>query len=369
MYIYDQPNWPNFTFNGTALTQALGTVRYKQGKLLGRLADWGFDPLLKINADTLVTEVLSNGLIEGEELPANEVRSSVATRLGLPTAGLQTPSHHVDGVVEMMLDATTSAHEPVTEQRLGAWQATLFPTGRSGLRAVQVGQYRDHPDSDPMQVISGALGRTNIHFEAPSSRRVPKMMNELLRYIEDDQPTDPIIKAGVVHLWFLTIHPFDDGNGRIARALTDLLLTRADGGSQRFYSLSNAILTNRKYYYRQLEHTQKGSLDITNWLQWFLDIVDKAIQLTEEQLHLVFNKARFWHKHRELKFNQRQQLVLDKVLDGYQGKLTSFRYANITAVSHDTATRDINDLVGKGILRAGPAGGRSTAYILVDDQR
>ena len=314
-----------------------------------------------------MNEIVNNSLIEGETLPADEVRSSVARRLGLPSAGLTTPTHHVDGVVEMMLDATQHFDRPVTEDRLYGWHAALFPTGRSGTAKIRVGEYRDHPDAEPMQVVSGRLGRTHVHFEAPSSSVLGEEMKRLLDYVNQPAETDELLRAGIVHLWFLTLHPFDDGNGRMARALTDLMLARSDQSSQRFYSISTAILQRRKYYYRQLEAAQKGSPDITEWLIWFLDTVAEAINLASEQMSDVFAQAKFWRKHQATILNVRQQMIVAKLWDGYQGKLTSFRYANLCDVSQDTATRDINDLMTKGILRKGSAGGRATAYVLIKE--
>jgi len=310
---------------------------------------------------------MSNSLIEGEQLPAGEVRSSVARRLGLPTAGLVSPTHHVDGVVEMMLDATQNYDKPLTEERLFGWHAAHFPTGRSGMAKFIVGAYRDRPDTEPMQVISGRWTRARVHFEAPSSTTLGVEMQQLFDYINKPDGTDGLLRAGIAHLWFLTLHPFDDGNGRMARALTDLLLARSDQSQQRFYSISTAILNQRKYYYRQLETAQKGGLDIANWLLWFMDTLADAINAANEQLSDVFLQAQFWRRHQETVLNARQKQVLSKLWSGDQGKLTSFRYAKLCDVSQDTAIRDINNLIAKGILGKGAAGGRATAYVLIRD--
>ncbi len=365
MYLHQYPAWPRFQFDAEQVAGPLAQVRHLQGWLLGRVTDWGIQTRLESNASTVVDEIVSNSLIEGEELPAQEVRSSVARRLGLPTAGLITPTHHIDGVVEMMLDATQGYDEVVTEDRLFGWHAALFPTGRSGMAKIIVGAYRDHPDTEPMQVVSGQWTRTRVHFEAPSSTLLKREMQRLLDYINTPDGTDGLLRAGIVHLWFLTLHPFDDGNGRMARALTDLMLARSDQSQQRFYSISTAILKRRKYYYRRLEAAQKGSLDITNWLLWFLDTVADAINTANNQLSEVFAQARFWRKHQETALNARQKKIIAKLWEGYQGKLTSFRYANLCNISKDTAVRDINDLVAKGILERGAAGGRATSYTLV----
>ena len=364
MYIYQRPNWPVFTYDPGALEQLLGEVRFAQGLLLGRAYDWGFDPRLAASAEMTIRDVITNSKIEGEDLPVEEVRSSVASRLGLPNAGLSPASREVDGVVEMMLDATINSALPLSSDRLSGWHSLLFPSGKSGPSKIVVGSYRKHPDNEPMQVICGTFGRPKVHFEAPPSGDVPTEMGRLITYFNEERSVDPLLKAGIVHLWFLAIHPYDDGNGRIARALTDMSLTQTDGARQRFYSLSSAILDRRKQYYRKLEAAQKGSLDVTEWLSWFLATIHHAIIASEEQLGQSFARARFWKRHTDTPLNDRQRLILRKLWEGYQGKLTSFRYANLTEVSQDTATRDINDLVGKGILVRSKAGGRSTAYML-----
>lgn len=365
MYIHQLEDWPNLTYDLNEIGDLLAEVRYEQGLLLGRVADWGFTPRLEAEAATMVIEVIANSAIEGERLPAKEVRSSVAQRLNLAAAGLPDPSYRISGVVEMMLDANQRFDQPLTEVRLFGWHAALFPAGYSGMIPIRVGKYRDHPDGEPMRVVSGRLGREKIHYEAPSASLLPEGMKRLLRYVNAPSEEDPLLVAGKAHLWFLTLHPFDDGNGRIARALTDWLLARGDRSGQRFYSLSSAILTTQKYYYRELEAAQKGTLDVTRWLRYFLTVVQSAIRSADEHFGEVLTKAKFWRQHQATALNDRQRLILNKLWDGYRGKLTSFRYANLTDVSRDTATRDINDLVKKGILRRGAAGGRSTAYELV----
>ncbi|OAV45957.1 Fic family protein [Lewinella sp. 4G2] len=368
MYIHQSPNWPHFTYNQEDTSALLSEVRFAQGKLLGRVQDWGFDPRQKASMQTIVQDVVTNSQIEGEVLPVDQVRSSVAQKLGLPDAGLVATSRDVDGVVEMMLDATQHYDQPLTNERLWAWHAALFPEGRSGLSKIIVGRYRDNSADDPMQVISGSFGRPKIHFEAPPSTRLLPEMKALLDYINvTSQREDPIIAAAKAHLWFLTLHPFDDGNGRIARAITDSMLSRADGFKQRFYSMSSAILAGRKYYYRTLESTQKGNGDITEWILWFLKTLGTALDESNTILANTFAKAKFWQRHATLPINSRQRLILNKMWDGYAGKLTSSRYAKFADCSQDTAGRDVNKLMDWGILKIGPAGGRSTEYLLVKE--
>ena len=366
MYLYQHQDWPIFRWDEPTISPLLAEVRYHQGHLLGRVKDWGLDPKRAAGADTLVVDIVASSKIEGEDLPADQVRSSVANKLGLPDAGTAARDQRVEGVVDLTLDATQHYDEPLTRERLFGWHAALFPTGYSGLTKIKVAAFREHGDDDPMQVISGALGRPRVHFEAPRSSAVSEMMDDLLRYVEDQSMVDPILKAGLVHLWMVTIHPFDDGNGRLTRAITELLLCRADRSGQRFYSMSAAILNRRKYYYRQLEASQKGSLDVTDWLKWFLATLLEALHQAEETMSHVFAKAKFWRHHDSTPVNQRQRLIINKLWDGYGGKLTTSRYAKFTGVSQDTAGRDVNDLIEKGILIPGSAGGRSASYLLSD---
>jgi Fic family protein len=343
----------------------LSAVRYRQGLLLGRVADWGFDLKEKTSFESLVRDVVTTSEIEGELLPADQVRSSVARKLGLDYGGLEAVSRDVDGVVEMVLDATQRYTDGLTNERLCAWQAALFPTGRSGLLAVQAGHYRKHGEDEPMQVVSGGFGRPKVHFQAPESDVVPNEMGKFLTGINgflDNE--DSILKAAIAHLWFLTIHPFDDGNGRVARAITDMMLARSDESKYRFYSMSAAILADKKGYYQLLEMTQKNDLEITEWLLWFLSTLEVALTSAEELMERTLVKARFWHQHTETSLNEQQKKMLNKVLDGFKGNLTSSKWAKITKVSQDTAGRDIKDLIDKKVLVPAPDGGRSTHYLL-----
>lgn len=313
---------------------------------------------------TIVTDVITSSEIEGKKLPADQVRSSVARKLGLEFGGMTATGREVDGTVEMLLDATQNFTEPISHQRLQAWQAALFPTGRSGLQTVQVGKYREHDEDSPMQVVSGGFGRPKVHFQAPPAADVPAEMELFLAYVDGDSATDSVIKAAIAHLWFLTIHPFDDGNGRVARALTDLLLSRSDNSKYRFYSISSAILNSRKSYYAILERTQKDDLEITDWLIWFLTAMKSAFTISDKILTRTFQKAGFWNKHALTVLNERQHRILNQLLDGFTGNLTSSKWAKINKVSQDTASRDIKDLMEKGILQQADSGGRSTHYLL-----
>jgi Fic family protein len=309
-------------------------------------------------------DVLKSSEIEGEVLDADQVRSSVARRLGMDIAGLIPSDRNTDGVVEMMLDATQQYNKPLTNERLFGWHAALFPTGRSGMHKIVVGAWRDNTQDDPMQVVSGPLGKEKIHFEAPDAVILKKEMNRFIKWFNDALPMDAVLKAAIAHLWFVTIHPFDDGNGRMARAIADMQLARADGTTQRFYSMSAQIMKERKAYYDILEKTQKGSLNITAWLKWFLECLDRAFTATEETLVTVLKKAKFWEKHTTAVFNERQKMMINKFLDGFDGKINSSKWAQIARCSQDTALRDIQDLMDKAILIKEPAGGRSTNYIM-----
>lgn len=366
VYIYQLKNWPEFTWDKEAITPRLVEVRHQQGRLLGRLESLGFALQSEANLQTLTLDVLTSSAIEGEILNAGQVRSSVARRLGMDIAGLIPSDRHVEGVVEMMLDATQNHNHPLSHERLYSWHAAMFPAGTSGMHRIVAGRYRDNAPDDPMQVISGPLGREQVHFQAPDAAMVFQEMSRFIDWFNSDNASDPVIKAAIAHLWFVTIHPFDDGNGRIARAITDMQLSRADKSSQRFYSMSSQIRAERKNYYDILEETQKGTLDITEWLNWFLNCLGRALTTTEATLSVVLFKARFWEKHASTPLNQRQRIMLNKLLDGITGKLTSSKWAKITKTSQDTAGRDINDLLEKGILVKQPGGGRSTAYALRD---
>lgn len=365
--IHNLPDWPKFTWNQEQISPLLTAVRHRQGRLLGKMENMGFNLQEEANLHTLTLDVIKSSEIEGEILNPDQVRSSIARRLGMDVAGMLTPSdRHVEGVVEMMLDATQKYNDTLTNERLFNWHAAMFPTGRSGIMKIVVGNYRNNTKDDPMQVVSGAMGREKVHFQAPDSEILQKEMNALLEWFNNESQTDAVLKAAIAHLWFVTIHPFDDGNGRIARAITDMQLSRADQNIQRFYSMSSQIRTERKAYYNILEETQKESLDITSWLEWFLGCLDRAFNNTDETLAIVFKKARFWDKHATTALNDRQRIMLNKVLDGFDGKLTSTKWATITKASQDTAGRDIQDLITKGILAKETGGGRSTNYALVN---
>ena len=363
VYIHEQDTWPQFTWQNSSLQKLLGEVRNLQGKAVGRMESLGFDLRDEASLETLTMDVVKSSEIEGELLDKQEVRSSIAQRLGLEVSGLVETSRDVDGVVEMMLDATQKASDELTEDRLFGWHNCLFPTGRSGMYKILVSQWRDD-STGPMQVVSGAMGKERVHFEAPSAERVQKEIKKFIEWFNNEESLDPVVKAGIAHLWFLTVHPFEDGNGRIARALTDMLLARADGISQRFYSMSTQIRVERKGYYAILEKTQKGSLDITDWLCWFLECLKEALLASGEIVEKVLFKHRFWTKHAQESFNDRQVKILNRLIEGFTGKLTSTKWAKITKCSQDTALRDIQNLIEKGVLRKTDEGGRNTNYEL-----
>lgn len=362
-FIYEKLGWPEFTWQDDVLATELADLRHKQGRLVGRMESLGFELREESVLRSLTEEVVKSSDIEGERLDTDQVRSSVARRLGMDVAGMVPSDRNVDGVVEMTLDATSNYQKPLTVDRLFAWHSSLFPAGRSGMRTISVGKWRDDK-TGPMQVVSGPVGRENVHFQAPSAKSLSKEIRAFLKWFESAKAIDPVLAAGIAHLWFVTIHPFDDGNGRIARAITDLALARSEGTSQRFYSMSSQIRAERDSYYNILETTQKGDLDITPWLQWFIHCLSGALSRSEKTLAAVLSKARFWEKLKEVSLNDRQELMLNKLVDGFEGNLTSSKWAKITKTSQDTAIRDIDDLVRKGILSRGPAGGRSTSYHL-----
>lgn len=366
MYIYQQPTWPAFTWRPERLEPLLGAVRHQQGRVLGHMQALGFSLQAEALLQTLTLEALKSSEIEGELLPSEQVRSSLARRLGIEVAGLVPAERRVEGMVDMLLDATQAFAEPLTAERLCSWQAALFPAGRSGLQRIQVGAWRTGAKG-PMQVVSGPLGREQVHFEAPPADEVAAHMAQFLTWFNTALPLDAVLKAGIAHLWFVTIHPFEDGNGRVARALTELQLARADASAQRFYSLSAQLRLERNAYYAQLEAAQKGDLDITPWLDWFLGCLGRALQATEQTLAKVLTKARFWEQHATFPFNARQQRLLNQLLDGFEGKLTSSKWATIAKCSQDTATRDIQVLLDQGILVKEAAGGRSTSYRLANE--
>ena len=361
MYIHERSDWPQFTWDADALAVPLAAVRHQQGRLLGRMEGLGFTLREEALLSTLTEDVVKTSEIEGEILDAAQVRSSLARRLGIDIGGLKPVDRHVEGVVEMMLDATQNYAQPLTEQRLWGWHAALFPTGYSGLHKITVGRWRDD-GAGPMQVVSGAIGREKVHFEAPAAARLPLEITAFLGWFESEQTMDPVLKAAIAHLWFVTLHPLDDGNGRIARAIADLALARSENSKQRFYSMSAQIRMEREAYYTLLERTQKGGLDITPWLEWFLACLHRAIDGTQHTLAAVLHKAQFWEKASAHSLNPRQRLVLNKLLDGFEGKLTSSKWAKLAKCSQDTALRDIQELVGYGVLEKDAAGGRSSSY-------
>jgi Fic family protein len=366
VYVHQLKDWPHFQWDHKRLAKALTEVQHRQARLLGRMEGLGFKLQEEASLRTLTLDVVKSSEIEGEILNPDQVRSSIARRLGIEVAGLVPSDRSTDGMVEMMLDATQDYSSLLTEDRLFGWQAALFPAGRSGMIKIVVGAWRDNLVNDPMQVISGMMGREKVHFQAPDSALLPDEMYAFLKWFNAAEDIDPVIKAAIAHLWFVTIHPFDDGNGRIARAIADMQLARADGTRHRFYSMSAQIRKEKNKYYDILEQTQKGSLDITLWLEWFLSCLDRALLATDETLRGVMQKAKFWEKYAHLKFNDRQKIMLNRILDGYAGKITSFNWAKIVQCSSDTAVRDINDLLQKNILTKDAPGGRSTSYQLKD---
>lgn len=368
MYIWEQPNWPNLTWNNGALAAQLAAARHEQGKLIGKMEAVGFDLQGEAMLQTLTQDVVKTSKIEGETLDTQQVRSSIARRLGIDIGALPPVDRNVEGIVDVMLDATGKYQEPVTVERLFAWHGALFPTGRSGLSKIRVGDWRDDTNG-PMQVISGAFGRERVHYRAPPADKVPQEMSRFLGWLNAPTNLDPVIKAAVAHFWFVTIHPFEDGNGRIARAIADLALARSESTPNRYYSMSAQIQRERKAYFDLLEKTQKGDLDITPWIGWFLVSLRHAIEDAETTVAKVLAKARFWDRASQLALNGRQIKMLNRLLDGFEGKLTSSKWAKISDCSQDTAGRDIAALVDLGLLRRGYAGGRSTHYELrlVDD--
>ncbi len=365
-YIHQESHWPNFTWDQTRLADALAHVRNMQGRLVGRMEALGFQNQGEAVLKTLTQDVIKTSEIEGEKLADDQVSSSIARRLGMDIAGLVASDRNVDGIVEMMLDATQNYAEPLNDERLFSWHSSLFPTARSGLNKIVTGAWRTAA-TGPMQVVSGPIGRERVHFEAPHAELLPKEMRRFFDWFESPKRAiDPVMKAGVAHFWFVTIHPFEDGNGRIARAVADLALARSDQTKQRFYSMSSQIRIERKAYYDTLEACQKGSLDITPWLDWFLACLGRAIVNSAVLLETVLGKVRFWENHASANFNDRQKLMLTRMLDGFEGKLTSSKWATLAKCSQDTALRDIDDLLKRRVLVKEDAGGRSTSYLLTE---
>ncbi|MBD8488495.1 Fic family protein [Echinicola sp. CAU 1574] len=362
-FIHQKDNWPEFTWNGNDFLDLLSEARNLQGRLIGKMETLGFDLRNEALLDTLTLDVIKSSEIEGEFLNPDQVRSSIARRLGMEVARAVDADRSVEGVVEMMLDATQRCFDPLTVDRLFDWHAALFPTGRSGMYKINLADWRKDT-TGPMQVVSGAMGKEKVHFQAPDFNLVEKEMTRFLNWFNNSK-IDLVIKAAIAHLWFVTIHPFEDGNGRITRALTDMLLAQADKSNQRFYSMSAQIRLERKQYYEILEKTQKGNLDITDWIVWFLNCLINALRSTDLILSKVLFKADFWRKHIDTAINDRQRKLLNRLVDGFDGKLTSSKWAKIAKCSKDSAVRDINDLIGKGILQKEAAGGRSTNYELI----
>lgn len=363
MYIHDRDDWPRFHWNMDKLAEPLASVRYRQGSLIGQMKGLGFPLQQEAVLEILTKDVLKTSEIEGENLDAEQVRSSVARRMGLEIGGLKLADRNVEGVVEMMLDATGHYDQPLTRERLFSWHAALFPTGRSGMTKIKTGAWRDE-STGPMQVVSGALGNQKVHFEAPKAHRLNREMTAFLDWFKGKDGIDPVLKSGLAHLWFVTIHPFEDGNGRIARAIADLALARSEHSPQRFYSMSAQIRLEHKAYYAILESVQKSTMDVTAWMLWFLDCLGRAIDGAHVTLKAVLDKAHFWDHIKDIPLKDRQRSVINRLLDGFQGKLTSSKYAQLTKCSQDTAHRDIQVLVASGILVQNPEGGRSTSYSL-----
>ena len=367
MFIWGRPDWPRWSFDLEKLAEPLGRVRHHQGRFLGRMESLGFKLRDEAVLSTLTQDVLKTSEIEGEHLNAAQVRSSIARRLGIDSVALVPADRHVDGVVEMLLDATRNYAESLTAERLFSWHGALFPTGRSRLNRILTATWRDDAKG-PMQVISGPYGHEKIHYVAPSAERVPQEMDRFLTWFNaENSGLDPVLKAGLAHFWFVTIHPFDDGNGRIARAIGDMALARSEQTAYRFYSLSAQIEAERRAYYEILERSQKGTMDVTPWLEWFLDCLSNALDRAELTMGSVLQKARFWEKHAFRALNERQIMLLNRLLDGFEGKLTTTKWAKIAKCSQDTAYRDILQLVEYRILQKGEAGGRGTNYELIVD--
>jgi Fic family protein len=361
MYLYNNKNWPIFEWNSEKLLPLLSYVRNRQGKLIGKMAALGFELRNEANLEILTQEIIKSTEIEGEILDREQVRSSIARRLGLDISGLVYSERNVDGIVDLMIDATKNFDKELNKERLFSWHAALFPTGQSGMYKIITGQWRDD-STGPMQVVSGALGKEKVHYQAPPAAQIENEMRILLDWFNLEQNIDLVLKAAIAHLWFVTIHPFEDGNGRISRALSDMLLARSDEQSYRFYSMSTQIRKERNSYYDILEKTQKSGLDITNWIEWFLNCLLHAIENSEKLLEKIIYKHYFWLKHSKININDRQRKILNMLMDDFEGVLNTTKWAKIGKCSQDTALRDIQDLIEKGILIKSEQGGRSTNY-------
>jgi len=364
MYLWERPQWPRLSWDAKVLSPLLARAHREQGRLLGKMEALGFDLRSEAHLRTLTQDVVQSSEIEGEQLDSDQVRSSIARRLGLDVGGLVPVDRNVEGIVELVLDATGNYTKPLTQERLFGWHASLFPSGRNLMRKITVGNWRDD-STGPMQVVSGAVSKQKVHYEAPPAERVPGAMKKFLKWFANPGDTDPLLVAGLAHLWFVTLHPFDDGNGRIARAIADMALARAEGTGQRFYSMSAQIRRERSDYYATLERTQKGEPKVTRWQDWFLNCLLRAIEGARETLGGVLNKARFWERFAKEPLSERQIAVLNRLLDGFEGKLTTSKWAKLAKCSQDTAYRDILDLVERGVLRKDTGGGRSTSYSLI----
>jgi Fic family protein len=367
MYIHELNDWPRYHWNAEAIAAPLASVRDRQTRLIRNMEALGFNLQQEAVLQTLTADVLKSSEIEGEKLDAAQVRSSIARRLGIDIGALKATDRDVEGVVEMMLDATRRYDQPLTAKRLFDWHASLFPTGRSGMTAITVGDWRDDK-TGPMQVVSGPMGKERVHYEAPKAESVDQEMKSFLEWFESDKPIDQVLAAGLAHLWFVTIHPFDDGNGRIARAIADMALARSEHSPRRFYSMSAQIRLERNDYYDILEHTQKGSMDITPWMEWFLGCLARAIDGARETLGVVLDKKQFWDRFKDVTLNDRQRAVVNRLLDGFEGNLTTSKYAALAKCSQDTAHRDVVELIERHVLVQNPKGGRSTSYSLARTQ-
>lgn len=363
MYLYENQNWPTFKWNSEKLLPLLSHVRNRQGRLIGKMGALGFELRNEANLEILTLDIIKSTEIEGVILDRNQVRSSIARRLGLDISGLIYSERNVDGIVDLMLDATKNYDKELNKERLFSWHAALFPTGQSGMYKIIVGNWRDD-STGPMQVVSGAMGKEKVHYQAPPATIIENEMRIFFDWFNLEQNTDLVIKAALAHLWFVTLHPFEDGNGRISRALCDMLLARSDEQSYRFYSMSTQIRKERNSYYDILEKSQKSDLDVTNWLEWFLNCLLLAIESSDKLLEKIIYKHSFWLKYSKVTFNDRQRKILDMLLDDFEGKLNSTKWAKIGKCSQDTALRDILDLIDKGIMIKSEEGGRSTNYEL-----
>lgn len=362
IYIWQYPDWPHFVWDYAQIATSLAEVRNLQGRLVGQMQTLGFDFQQQTTLDTMVLDIIKSSEIEGVELNMDNVRSSVARHLGLPTEGLPTPDHYTEGVVQVMIDAVSHASEKISAERLFGWHAALFPSGRSGMYKITVADWRK--GAEPMQIVSGAIGNERVHYQAPPSERVAQEMDRFIEWFNSESTIDPVLKAAIAHLWFVVVHPFDDGNGRIARTLTDMLMTRADAIPHRFYSLSAIICQNKKEYYDILEYTTVRDVDITRWLSWFLDATRKSISDAISVAERILSKAQFWSRFRHVPMNERQTRMINMLWDGFEGNLTNAKWARITKVSSATALRDIQELVANKVLILAESGGRSTHYLL-----